>query len=127
MGVRDRQKEVQGLQRVLKGRPFLELTPVFWRAQSAPGVIMETDGSSQKMLRLPDRSVVAEGVQNDGRLAPALVRAFETDHTLIEPLFFDGGHPDELGNALFANTVAQFLRDQRLLPDDVEAPPSRRP
>ena len=127
MGVRDRQKEVEGLQRVLQGRPFLELTPVFWRAQSAPGVVMETDGNVQTMLRLPERTVVAQGTQSDGRLAPALVEAFEADHTLIEPLFFDGGHPDESGNALFANTVAQFLREQGLLPKGPERSSQQRP
>ena len=116
MGVRDRHKEVAGLQRVLNGRPFLELTPLFWAAQSAPGVIMESDGGTQRMVRLPNRELVAEGPSRGDQLALELIDAFESDHTLIEPLFFDGGHPDERGNALFAKEVARFLKQQQLVP-----------
>ena len=116
MGVRDRLKEVSGLQRVLQGRPFLELTEAFWAAQAAPGVVMETKGDTQRMVRLPHREPVAEGTAKANRLAPELIKAFEADHSLIEPLFFDGGHPDEAGNALFATEVAAFLNRNRLLP-----------
>lgn len=116
MGVRDRHKEVSGLQRALNGRPFLELTPLFWAAQSAPGVIMESDGGIQRMVRLPNRELVSEGPSRGDQLALELIDAFESDHTLIEPLFFDGGHPDERGNALFAKEVARFLKQQQLIP-----------
>lgn len=121
MGVRDRFKEVDGLKRVLSGRPFLELTPIFWRAQTGPGVVMETEGSTQRMVRLPGRGIVVEGTSSGDRLADELVAAFEADHDLVEPLFFDGGHPNAEGNALFAQSVADFLTERQLLPH--RAPP----
>ena len=77
---------------------------------------METKGDTQRMVRLPHREPVAEGTAKANRLAPELIKAFEADHSLIEPLFFDGGHPDEAGNALFATEVAAFLNRNRLLP-----------
>ncbi len=116
MGVRDRFKEVDGLKRVLGGRPFLELTPIFWGAQTAPGVVMESEGQTQRMVRLPDRTIVVEAPSSGDRLAEKLVDAFEADHSLAEPLFFDGGHPDARGNELFAKSVAKFLIKRRLVP-----------
>ena len=50
--------------------------------------------------------------------------AFEADHDLVEPLFFDGGHSDAKGNALFAQSVADFLAERNLLPDGT--PPGSR-
>jgi lysophospholipase L1-like esterase len=117
LGVREKDREVQGLRNVLGDRPFLELTGAFWAAQTAPGVVMEMEGSLQRMVRLPGRTVVAEGHGEGDRLAPELVAAFESDLGLIEPMFFDGGHPDEQGYRLFATEVARSLRGMRWVPD----------
>jgi lysophospholipase L1-like esterase len=78
---------------------------------------MEMEGSLQRMVRLPGRTVVAEGHGEGDRLAPELVAAFESDLGLIEPMFFDGGHPDEQGYRLFATEVARSLRGMRWVPD----------
>jgi len=110
LGTREKDREVQGLRNVLGARPFLELTDAFWAAQTAPGVVMETEGSLQRMVRLPGRTVVAQGHAEGDRLASELVAALESDPGLVEPMFFDGGHPDEQGYRLFATEVARSLR-----------------
>jgi lysophospholipase L1-like esterase len=116
LGVREKDREVQGLRNVLGQRPFLELTGAFRAAQTTHGVVMETEGTLQRMVRLPGRTVVAEGHGEGDRLAPELVAAFESDLGLVEPMFFDGGHPDEQGYRLFATEVARSLRGMGWLP-----------
>jgi len=110
LGVREKDREVQGLRNALGARPFLELTDAFWAAQTTPGVVMETEGSLQRMVRIPGGAVVTQGHGDGDRLAPELVAAFESDLSLVEPMFFDGGHPDEQGYRLFATEVARSLR-----------------
>ena len=78
---------------------------------------METEGTLQRMVALPDRSVVAEGHGEGDRLASELVAAFEADPGLVEPMFFDGGHPDEKGYLLFATEVARSLKGMGWVPD----------
>jgi lysophospholipase L1-like esterase len=50
------------------------------------------------------------------QLAPEVTAYFDADASRFEPLFYDGGHPDAAGYALYAETVASFLRDQGLVP-----------
>ncbi len=116
LGVRESANEAKQLRDALQGRPILELTDAFRERQKGPGVVMETDGSTQRMVRLPNRELVAEGSGSGDHLAPEIIAAFEEDHTLVEPLFFDGGHPDAKGYKLFAEQVAQYLRDNRWVP-----------
>jgi lysophospholipase L1-like esterase len=115
LGVRESKNEVEQLRRVLGGRPMLELTDAFRAGQTGPGVVMETDGEQQRMVRLPDRAVVAFGTGSGDHLAPELIAAFESDPNLVEPLFFDGGHPDQDGYRLFAAEVGRFLRANGLV------------
>jgi len=116
MGVRESHNELTRLQGVLGRRPILELADVFRARQTQSGVVMETDGTTQRMVRLPERTLIASGTGSGDHLAPELVAAFESDPALVEPMFFDGGHPDAAGYALFAQEVAHFLRGQGWIP-----------
>jgi lysophospholipase L1-like esterase len=116
LGVRESDGEAERLQNILKDRPMLDLKPIFRDAQHAPGVVMEIDGQHQRLVRLPDRTLLAEGTAQGDHMAPAIVAVFEADHGIAEPLFFDGGHPDAAGYALFAQKVAAFLQANGLLP-----------
>ena len=122
LGVQNQQSElrrVQEIARRLPGGPVpvLDLTPAFRAAMPAEGVVMETQGAVQRMVRLPDRAVLAEGpVPAQGQLAAELVAAFEADESIAEPLFFDGGHPDAAGFAVFSDALATWLQQQGLVP-----------
>ncbi len=109
-------QEIAG--RVAQGPvPVLDLTGAFRKNMPERGVIMNTDGKVQKMVRLPQGVVVAEGVPlHPGALAPALIEAFESDESIAEPLFFDGGHPDAEGFELFAAELEVWLRKRTLIP-----------
>lgn len=96
--------------------PVLELTPIFRAALPLPGVVLESDGEVQRMVRLPDRKVLVEATAPEHGLAPAIVAAFEADHDVAEPLFYDGGHPDTAGFQLFAGSVANWVREQGWVP-----------
>ena len=47
-------------------------------------------------------------VERQRASASEAIEALEADHSLEEPLFFDGGHPTSEGYALFAEEVAAF-------------------
>ena len=71
------------------------------------------------MINIRDGTVIAKGKSQPMRpgippLAPEIIAAFEEYPSLKEPLFFDGGHPDKLGFVLFANEVANFVKDKFL-------------
>jgi hypothetical protein len=90
--------------------PVFELTPAFrGEAEDMPGVHLEigNDGS-QRMLEMPGRRVLVDGGQGD-QLDADIIQAFEDDLTLVEPLFFDGGHPTSEGFEFFADEVGAFL------------------
>ena len=48
--------------------------------------------------------------------ATEILQKFEEDHSMREPYFLDGAHPDEKGNLLFAKIVAQKLKEMRWVP-----------
>ena len=94
---------------MLKGLPVLDLTPAFRAQQQTSGVVMEIQDGMQRMLRLPGRELIVQGKGKGEHLAPEIIDALEGDASLIEPLFFDGGHPDKAGYKLYAEEVARFL------------------
>ena len=97
--------------------PILELTPAFREAQRGrPGIGLQVEGDVQRVVEQPGGTVLLEARGAGDRLAPEVVALFESRPDLAEPLFFDGGHPDREGYALFARTVADFLRERGLVP-----------
>lgn len=92
--------------------PVLELTTVFREALPRPGVILEQEAGRQRVVRLPDRSLVLDVAAPEHGLADEIVALFEDDAQVSEPLFFDGGHPDAEGMTLFAHAVADWITAQ---------------
>ncbi len=109
----------QESQHVIEGLaplPVLDLTPIFREAQQAPGVLGEREGDIQRVLLLPDRRVLLEAPAPPKGLAPALAKFFEDNPHAVEPLIYDGGHPDRDGHRLMARSIARWVRDHGWLP-----------
>ena len=92
--------------------PVLELTGVFRAALPLPGVRGELTPEVQRVLRMPGGEVLLSASAPAEGLAAEVIALFENDPKIREPLFFDGGHPDEQGYELFARTVARWVRQQ---------------
>lgn len=120
MGVQNIERERQESVRSVRPIPVLDLTIAFRAALPLPGVILEYEDGKQRMLELPGRSVLLEAdapplAPGQPSLAPAVVAAFEDDHSVAEPLFFDGGHPDAAGFVVFTDAVVAWIEQQGLL------------
>ncbi|MBM4368450.1 MAG: hypothetical protein FJ102_19705 [Deltaproteobacteria bacterium] len=97
--------------------PALDLTPVFRAALPLPGEVLELEGRTQRVVELPARKVLLDLADaTPGALDRRVVDLFERDDSIYEPLFYDGGHPDAEGNKIYARAVADFLRENGLLP-----------
>ncbi len=96
--------------------PVLDLTDAFRRARPDKGVILEREGATRRVVQLPERRVLLEVQQTGGGLHPEIAALFDADPDLVEPLFFDGGHPDDEGLQLFATEVADWVRAQGWVP-----------
>ena len=92
--------------------PVCDLEPIFKSAQvGKPGVVFTKEGSRQRLLDNQDGQILIEVISETPRnIDDEILAAFEKDTTLREPLFFDGGHPDEEGYALMAQSVAACVR-----------------
>lgn len=95
----------------LSGIPFLDLTPIFHDNMPPKGFRLQQNDQQQQMIRREDGSVFAEGSAHQG-LADEIIRAFEENSTIQEPLFFDGGHPDAEGFVLFSAQVEEWMHLQ---------------
>lgn len=115
-GQRDELAKVREIARTVPGGPVpvLELTDAFRAALPRPGVVLEQQGRRQKMVRLPDRTVLVDAAAPQRGLAPEIVAAFEADDSVAEPLFFDGGHPDAAGFEVFSAAVATWAQQNLL-------------
>jgi lysophospholipase L1-like esterase len=127
MGVANMEEERRRAEQLIRPLPLLDLTPAFRAALPLPGVILEIDGGTQRVIRLPERAVVLEakapaGGPGQPSLADEVVAMFEDDHDIAEPLFFDGGHPDTAGFVLFTDAVAAWIESQGLLRAAPRAP-----
>ncbi len=98
----------------------LDLTATFRAAQARPdarGIVLERAGAEQVVREVPSGKEVLRVRPADPRqLAPEVTAYFDADAARFEPLFYDGGHPDAGGFALYADTVASFLRAENLVP-----------
>ena len=95
--------------------PTLELTPSFRNHPEYSGVILQERNGHQEMISVRDGTLITSGVAPPlqpgvSPLASEIVQAFEEHSSLQEALFFDGGHPDKQGFALFAKEVATFVK-----------------
>ena len=127
MGVQNIEQERRRSERSVRPIPVLDLTIAFRAALPLPGVILEYEGNKQRILELPERTVLLEveappQALGQPSLAAEVIAAFEDDHGVAEPLFFDGGHPDTAGLVLFTDAVAAWIEQQGLLRADVQAP-----
>ena len=116
MGSQVYAQEAADLRAALPDLPLLDLTEAFRDALPLPGVILEVSGGRQRVLRLPERALLIDAQSPQRGLAPEVVALFEGDDTIAEPLFYDGGHPDAAGFALFAGTLAAWLKAEGLVP-----------
>ncbi len=105
--------------RALSPIPLLDLTPAFRDAQfryqpagDEVAVLLQRSRSRQRLVRLPSRTLLVEAPAARDGIAHQILRAFDADASLHEPLFYDGGHPDADGYALYAREVARWVRQQ---------------
>ncbi len=112
LGVRNAREIYPELPGMIPEVPVFDVTPAFRAALPLPGVVGEFDGELQRMIKLPERTVLVEAKGPPHGVAPELLAMFENDPSLKEPLFFDEGHPDAEGFTLFSREVAAWVRAQ---------------
>ena len=123
MGAKQHAEEYKRVRQMLGGTPVLDLTEAFRKALPQPGYIMTLQKGLQRMQDAETGAVLVEAAAPSHGLATAIVDAFESDNSVREPLFFDGGHPDAEGFELFAREVADWIKAQGLL--QTQSPPSQ--
>ena len=119
-GRAQRPQELAQLRQNLRDVPWLDLTPSFRAAlptsapaQAGTGVVLETAGNTQKIQKVGGGAVVLEATASDPlKLAPEVVDWLEENRSSVEPLMFDGAHPDAEGFGIFAREVATFVKAQ---------------
>ena len=112
-GTRQRGEELAQLEANLQDVPWIDLTPAFREALPTEGVTLTLNGDTQQMIDRRSNAVLVEATPTDPlSLAPEIVDALEADHNLVEPLMFDGAHPDADGFVVFAHVVASFIEQQ---------------
>ena len=112
VGARVWKIEQRVAQEKLAPLPVLELTGIFRAALPLPGVRGDLGLQTQRVLRMPGGEVLLSVPTPRDGLSPKIIELFENDPKIREPLFFDGGHPDEQGYQLFAREVARWVRKQ---------------
>ncbi len=119
-GREHRPKELERLEQSMETVPWLDLTPAFRAAMKdatvarrGRGVVLEPEGSTQRVLDVESGSLVMEARSPDPmKLSPEIVAWLEANPSHAEPLMFDGAHPDAEGFEVFAEAVAAFVRQQ---------------
>jgi lysophospholipase L1-like esterase len=127
MGMANDSLELRRIRSMNLGIPILDLTPAYRAALPMPGITMEIADGQQRVIRWPEQTEVLSVPAPAHGLAPAVTELFESDTAIKEPLFFDGGHPDAAGLVLFAETVADFIAAEGLLPGTQQGPGARTP
>jgi lysophospholipase L1-like esterase len=104
---------------VLAPIPLLDLTPAFRDAQfryrptgDEVAVLLQRSRAHQRLVRLPSRTLLVEVPAARDGIAWQILGAFDSDASMHEPFFYDGGHPDADGYALYAREVARWVRQQ---------------
>ncbi len=99
----------------LRGIRVLELTKTFRKQKTPNGIRLRIQEDKQQLVDVNSEKVLLEAPNIPLRrgksvLAPEIIKAFEQNLELHEPMIFDAGHPDEKGYALMAETVADWVR-----------------
>lgn len=85
---------------------IVEMTPLFRKAQHGRGVALETRGMKLAVVDQRTGVPIIEVPPLHRDLPNEIYALFEANPNIREPLFFDDGHPDEEGFALFAEVLA---------------------
>jgi hypothetical protein len=139
-------RDHQAISKAIAPIPVLELTNTFRTAQynakpksdNETLVIFQRMPQNHKLISVPNQKTILDvAVSNNPSnipdepglfdflwadepeqdlISPQLLEAFEANVNLREPLFIDGGHPDMDGHILYANTLAHWLQQNRLVP-----------
>jgi len=120
-GLENLEQEQQQIKQSLRNVPVLDLSEQFMQHEATSGVRLQIEGEQQQLVNVATGEVIVRAENTPLQpghpvLAPEIIAAFENDPQLREPLIFDGGHPDEEGFVLFAQLVADWLKEQRLVP-----------
>ncbi len=108
LGSRVKATEAERINRLASGSvQVLDLADALHDERSR--LTMKIEGAHQIMQMMPEGTVIAQGESKGDALLPAIIAAFEEDHQLQETHFFDGGHPDQAGYAIFAERVHEQL------------------
>ncbi|MEC7984207.1 MAG: SGNH/GDSL hydrolase family protein [Myxococcota bacterium] len=110
------------VKKTLRGIPLLELTTTFRKQKTENGVRLRIQNDKQQLVDVNSQAVLVEAdnipmLPGKSAVAPEILAAFDQNLALHEPLIFDAGHPDEKGYALMAETIAQWIRKKRWLPE----------
>ena len=100
---------VTDLRRALNTTPLLDLNEPI-AAAGGTGVVLRRQGRKQWLVEVPSQAVLLEAEAAPDRIAEAIIQALEADHSLVEPLFFDGGHTTAEGNTVVARATASWLK-----------------
>ena len=94
-------REVAFLRKELSSIPLLDTTPIFDANLPSGGVAFNLKNGMQQMVDRSTGKILAEGPQPapPKSLAPEIIAKSESDSSVKEPLFYDGGHP--MRKALF--------------------------
>ena len=106
-------REVAFIHKELSNVPLLDTTPIFDANLPSGGVSFNLNNGIQQMVERNTGTILAEGPQPapPRSLAPEIIAKFESDSTVKEPLFYDGGHPDAEGFVLFGSALASWLTE----------------
>ncbi len=93
----------------VRGVPVIELTPHFRQAQRGRGEVLELRGGEVAVIDQESGEELLVAPVTQGELPAAVYQLFEDEPEVREALFFDQGHPDAEGFALFAAVVADAI------------------
>lgn len=108
------QQELASIRRSIGKIPLLDLTAIFDQKLPNTGVTLVQEGTLQKMVSRKDGTIITQGQTPPPpqSLATEIIQEFEQNSKLKEPLFFDGGHPDAEGFAIFSEALGSWIRTQ---------------
>ena len=111
--------ELEEISKRWKG-PLLDLTATFEQKKGTSGVDLKLVAGEQILIDRTSNSELVRcksppDIPGTPSLCAEIVSTFESDSSIKEPLFFDGGHPDKEGFAHFAKAVLSWINSEQLL------------
>ncbi|MCP4810064.1 MAG: hypothetical protein GY913_36255 [Proteobacteria bacterium] len=113
-GRQNRYAEFDEIAPYLRGMPVIDLTDAIWNAQpDDEGHDLVIDGQALNIVEKATGEVILEAGRDEmGGLHKSVYHLFETDHSIREPLMFDGGHPDAEGFIPFARAIGDLMIEE---------------